>query len=89
VPTPARSGLGTSHSGRTRKVDPSSPAAAAFALAVELELGVGVELGLEPALVPVRVYRQMMRAPSVFELEVVGEAPSASGAAHEGRSEME
>jgi len=51
VPTPARSGPGTSHSGRTQKADLSLPAAA-FALLVgaeaEAEAEVGVELALGP-----------------------------------------
>lgn len=80
MPTPAHSGPGTSRSGRTQKVDPSSPAAAS-ALAAEPEVGVGVEPGLEPVLEPVRVHPQMVRA-----LEVGG-TPPASGAARQGRSE--
>jgi hypothetical protein len=84
VPTPAHSGPGTSHSGRTQKVDPSSAPAAAFALAAEPGVAVVVELELEPEPVLVRVYRQMVRA-----LEVVGGTTPASGALRRGRSEIE
>lgn len=84
MPTPARSGPGTSHPGRTQKAGLSLPAAA-FALLV------GAEAEAEVAPGPGRVYQQQVSAASAFEFEpepeVVAAPQAASGVAREGRSE--
>lgn len=84
MPTPARSGPGTSHSGRTQKAGLSLPAAA-FALLV----GAGAEAEVAPG--PGREYQQQVSAASAFEVEpelgVVAAPQAASGVAREGKSE--
>lgn len=88
MPTLARSGPRTSHSGRTHKAGLSSSAvAAAFAHLA------GAEAEAEVVLGPGRAYQQQVSGASAFEFElelelgVVAAPQVAPGAVHEGKSE--